>query len=461
MNKKSKKKRFGLIISENIECLAIAIAMALILKFFIIEAYKIPSGSMQPTIMGNDQVELFDRVLVNKFLYLLDEPERWNVIVFKFPLNQSQNYIKRLIGLPGEKITIKNGDIYVDDVIARKPDNVTGSVLKQVYPSGKENELFSRSFTTTGKNRPVEDGGIAFPAAGNARMSGIRDRYLHGYDHAYGIPFPAGIGAIENHCVGDLKVAFEVTIDSDSGRVTGEITENGRVHSFFLKGRNAEGSSRIETRWTKTSHPGNTEIVWSSEEIALEEGRSYEIAFANVDDRLTIELDGEVVALHEYVTDEIERGADPNAVSFGTQGTGGTFTEVEVFRDIYYLHDDPIKGYSDYEVPEKHYFALGDNTQNSSDGRRWELACLSLKDGTELQGEFSRHEFPTALHRSQGTQLCSFIDVYGDVHTLHGRDMARDMHRRPQSFIHEKFMLGKAMAVFWPILPHFRWKFIR
>jgi len=292
-------------------------------------------------------------------------------------------------------------------------------------------------------------------------MAGIRDRYLHGYDPDYGIPFPAGIGAIENHYVGDLKVAFEATIDSDTGWITGEITENGKVHSFFLKGHEAEGESRIETRWTKTSRPGHLETVWSSEEIALEKGRSYEIAFANIDDRLTIEIDGEVVASHEYVTDEIERGSDPNAVSFGTSGTGGTFTDVEVFRDIYYLHDDPLTGYSEYDVPEKHYFALGDNTQNSSDGRRWELACLDLKDGGELQGEFTRHNFPTSLYTATGSQLCNFTDIYGDIHALRGLDMARDMNRRPHSFIHEKFMLGKAMAVFWPILPHFRWKFIR
>ena len=128
--KKKEKKRIELIISENIECLAIAIAMALILKFFIIEAYKIPSGSMQPTIMGNAEIGLYDRVLVNKFIYLVDEPERFDIIVFKYPLDQSKNYIKRLIGLPGEAVGIRGGDIYINGEIERKPESAVNAVLK-------------------------------------------------------------------------------------------------------------------------------------------------------------------------------------------------------------------------------------------------------------------------------------------------------------------------------------------
>ena len=73
--KKKEKQPFHLMVSENIEALAIAIVMALILNQFIIQAYKIPTGSMQPVIMGDDRQGLFDRILVNKFIYLVSEPE--------------------------------------------------------------------------------------------------------------------------------------------------------------------------------------------------------------------------------------------------------------------------------------------------------------------------------------------------------------------------------------------------
>ena len=68
--------------------------------------------------------------MVSKFTYALGDPERWDVIVFKYPGNPKQNYIKRLVGLPNETLTLRHGDVYVrptgsdlDDVILRKPPN--------------------------------------------------------------------------------------------------------------------------------------------------------------------------------------------------------------------------------------------------------------------------------------------------------------------------------------------------
>ena len=469
MNKMNKKKKTSvpLIISENIECLAIAIAMALLLKFFIIEAYKIPSGSMQPTIFGNPQTGLFDRVLVNKSIYLVEDPKRWDVIVFKFPLNQSQNYIKRLIGLPGEKVTIKNGDIYINDRIARKTESATGSVLKRIYPSGKKGETIDEHFDIEGRanagDAPPGDS-LALEPGGRATKRNIRARYLDGYDPGYGSPFPANVRPDEHHFVGDLKVAFKVRLDSNSGGVAGEIVENRRVHTFFVKAAGRGGSSYIETRDTRAGDPDSPERVWTSETAALESGRAYELSFSNIDDRLSLEVDGEEVGFHEYDTDIIERGEDLSAVSFGPVDSRGEFTDINVFRDIYYLHDSPMTGYTDYKVPENHYFALGDNTQNSSDSRRWEMVTVTLKDGREISGEYVRagpNAFPTELNSPRSSQFRTFVDIYGDGHTLCGQDLAGYPTNDPNPFFHEKFLLGKAMAVFWPIYPHFRWKLIR
>ena len=456
-----KKKKLGFIISENMECLAIAIAMALILKFFIIEAYKIPSGSMQPTIFGNPQTGLFDRVLVNKFIYLVDEPERWDVIVFRFPLNQLQNYIKRLIGLPGEKVTIKNGDIYINDRIARKSESAVGSVMKKVYPSGQENELFEHYFQINDRGVSADGNSVTFPEEGKATISGVRDRYLHGYDPDYGIPFPASLRPDESHHVGDLRISFETVLDKGAGAVVGEIAENGRVHTFCLKGRDRSGASIITTKNTKASRSRTARTVWTSETIFLEPGRSYDVAFSNIDDRLSIRLDGEEVAAWEYETSDIETGNDPNRITFGSVGSGALFRDVSVFRDIYYLHESPGRGYTDYEVPENHYFALGDNTQNSSDGRKWELITLKCRDGRVLQGEYMRGTFPISLNSLTNRTAGAFVDIYGDTHNISGTDLLEYPEKEPRHFFHEKFLLGKAMAVFWPIFPHFRWKLIR
>ncbi len=457
-------KSIPLIISENIECLAIAIAMALILKFYIIEAYKIPSGSMQPTIIGNDDTGIYDRVLVNKFLYLVDEPERWNVIVFKYPLNRSQNYIKRLIGLPGEKITIKNGDIYVDDTIARKPEKVLSSVTKKIFPVNKNGvvESINRVFTITGQGAAAHEDSVTLPPGGHAELRGIRDEYLHGYDPDWKIPYPRGINPSQNHFVSDLSVSFEVSLDAAQGGVIAVIEEHDRAHTFFLRGDRCEEPSYMETRKKKALPAEAVTRVWSSKEVSLEENRGVEVEFANIDDRLSIRIDGEEVAAHEYTTTAVESGRIPNVLRFGPVGSEASFSEVAVHRDIYY-ENYSSQNLAEYDVPEDHYFALGDNTQNSSDSRRWQSYTLRCKDGRLIEGEYSANPmiFPPDLNRPSHTRPVTVYDRNGDGHAVSGMELFDPPALEPEPFIHEKYMLGKAMAVFWPVYPHFRWKLIR
>ena len=77
---------------DNLEAFTMALVVAVMLKYFVVEAYRIPSGSMQPTLMGwNDGRGggLFDRVLVDKLSYHQRDPERFEVVVFQFPLDRS------------------------------------------------------------------------------------------------------------------------------------------------------------------------------------------------------------------------------------------------------------------------------------------------------------------------------------------------------------------------------------
>lgn len=114
INKKS-------IYREYAEALTIAILLALFIRTFIIQAFKIPSGSMKPTLL------IGDHLLVNKFIYgvkipFLDKyiiqfkkPQRGDVVVFKFPENEKLDYIKRVIGVGGDTIEIKNDQLYVNN----------------------------------------------------------------------------------------------------------------------------------------------------------------------------------------------------------------------------------------------------------------------------------------------------------------------------------------------------------
>jgi len=93
---------------ENLESLIWAAAIALAIRTFIVAPFKIPSGSMHPTLIEGD------RILVNKFIYRFREPQRGDIIVFRFPSDLKRPFIKRLIGLGGDQLEIRNGQVVVN-----------------------------------------------------------------------------------------------------------------------------------------------------------------------------------------------------------------------------------------------------------------------------------------------------------------------------------------------------------
>ena len=83
---------------EWTEALIIAVILALIIRTFIVAAFKIPSGSMRDTLIEGD------RLLVHKFIYAFREPERGDIVVFKYPEDPKKDFIKRLIATGGETV---------------------------------------------------------------------------------------------------------------------------------------------------------------------------------------------------------------------------------------------------------------------------------------------------------------------------------------------------------------------
>ncbi|MCD8214261.1 MAG: signal peptidase I [Clostridiales bacterium] len=102
-----KKTVFKEIISWAKTILAALIFAYLITTFIIVNA-QVPSGSMKDTINEGD------RLVANRLSYLFSDPQRFDIVVFKFPDNEDLYYIKRIIGLPGETVEIKDGKVYID-----------------------------------------------------------------------------------------------------------------------------------------------------------------------------------------------------------------------------------------------------------------------------------------------------------------------------------------------------------
>jgi signal peptidase I len=106
---------------ENIEAILVAILLALFIRTFVVQAFKIPSGSMKQTL------QIGDHILVNKFVYgvklpflqkvviPVKDPQRNDVIVFKFPKEPEKDFIKRVVAVAGDEIEIRNKKVYVND----------------------------------------------------------------------------------------------------------------------------------------------------------------------------------------------------------------------------------------------------------------------------------------------------------------------------------------------------------
>jgi signal peptidase I len=137
----SRKKGKGRL-RENIEAILIAVILALFIRTFVVQAFKIPSGSMKPTL------QIGDHILVNKFIYgvklpylrteiiPVSEPERGDIIVFIYPEEPDKDFIKRVIGVPGDTIYIEDKRVFVN---GRPPEEQYGMFTDSNVVPGRVN----------------------------------------------------------------------------------------------------------------------------------------------------------------------------------------------------------------------------------------------------------------------------------------------------------------------------------
>ena len=122
--KENKKKS---IVREYAEALAIAIVLALLIRMFVVEAFKIPSGSMLPTLLVGDHL------LVSKFTYKFTEPKRGDIAVFKYPDNPARNFIKRIIAVGGDTIEIRDKQVLVNGI--QQDESYAQYLFQEVLPA--------------------------------------------------------------------------------------------------------------------------------------------------------------------------------------------------------------------------------------------------------------------------------------------------------------------------------------
>ncbi|HEU4797291.1 MAG TPA: signal peptidase I [bacterium] len=99
---------------EFAKTLIIAFVLAQLIMVSVAQAFQVEQYSMEPTLLPHD------RVLVDKFLYRLRQLKRGDVIVLRYPLNPTRNYIKRIVALPGDRLEVKDGKLYVNGRMVRE-----------------------------------------------------------------------------------------------------------------------------------------------------------------------------------------------------------------------------------------------------------------------------------------------------------------------------------------------------
>ena len=130
---------------EIVETIALTVIIFLVIRFAI-QSYRVQGPSMQPGLVTDEYV------LVNKVAYLFHAPERGDVIVFHYPLDTSVDFIKRVIGLPGDTITITGTTVAVDGTTLKEP-----YISQPANPSGEKVTVPPNNYFVMGDNRPVSD----------------------------------------------------------------------------------------------------------------------------------------------------------------------------------------------------------------------------------------------------------------------------------------------------------------
>jgi signal peptidase I len=487
---------------ETVEAIVVALILALVARGFEAQAFVIPTGSMAPTLMGrhkelscpqcgfvysvnaSQEVEgpsfprrvnsgicvncryqarglteepsfKGDRILVMMFPYDLpflpgsSPPERWDVVVFRYPEKPEVSYIKRLVGLPGETIRITHGDIYVRRPgsatyrLERKPLKHQIAMQMSVYDDRhRPRKLADRDEWRRWQSAAKGGWKIVDPKLSQYRVEATPEdqwvelRYKHLVPdpeqweailkdeplpraprstlitdfYSYNTnPVSDGSNIVEPthemktawmqpHWVGDLTLSASVDVTSPKGELCLELVKGGLRHRCII---NVQTGAARFTRGDHTLLEHDSPIKGP--------GR-YQVDFANVDDRLTLWVNGR--SIYESGV-EYERGDEvpiPTADDLSPAGVAVrngsvTMSDLVLKRDIYYTQNpgqndywpvfenreprnvvelfdflgDPAQfpnlarvGSKEYELGEERFLMLGDNSPCSADSRGWD-----------------------------------------------------------------------------------------
>lgn len=435
-------------IADSFEWVITALILAFVFRAFVMEAFRIPTGSMAETLMGAHfrmccpacgykynygfvpqnygfasdfipgglvkswvsqcpscgyrrsgeamPVSYGDRILVLKCVYQYFEPKRWDVVVFRNPLEPQINFIKRLAALPGETVEIIDGDVYINGQIGRKPQQVQDELWMPIYDNDYQparpsepffnGHIWRQPFSTADSNWKIDD---ANPT--RFLLSSLPEQINEmSYDPTVGNEFKTTYAYDDvrdykhmPYC-GDLMVKMYADFESAQGCL-GVVL--GKYQNLYKGYVDFSGQMVI----TRTSGDGKVEELARKSLKLTGLSKAVLIKFANVDHQLILQAGNEKLSydLGRRADDggQMRTNIEPQVKIFGS-GTIG-LSHVAVYRDIYYVDVDgpgPSRASAGnpFTLGQDEYFVLGDNSPNSFDCRWWN------KPGKGNNGRFYR-----------------------------------------------------------------------
>lgn len=164
-------KQIALAIWETLKTLVVIIVLAMLIRTYLIQPFIVDGASMEPTYHNNDYL------LIDKLSLRNREPRRGEVIVFKYPRDPRENYIKRVVGLPGDTVTVKDDTITIknaahpDGVIAQEP-YIRQDSLQSPYPGEMTVTLEPNQYFVLGDNRHASSDSRFFGALNRSYIVG-------------------------------------------------------------------------------------------------------------------------------------------------------------------------------------------------------------------------------------------------------------------------------------------------
>ncbi|HSV26382.1 MAG TPA: signal peptidase I [Sedimentisphaerales bacterium] len=425
---------------NTLEWLVTAFMLAFIFRAFVMEAFRIPTGSMANTlrgahfrmqcpgcgyqydygfipenyglrsevvppglvpitphdrpnlqtkcpscgffIPGSERREVYngDRILVLKCIYQLFEPQRWDVVVFKNPLEPKINYIKRLIAGPGETVEIIDGNIFIDGKIARKPLRVQNELWSVIYNNDYQpiNPQVPR-FNGRQWRQPFENVGDSRWQVDKLRptvfvldvspeeTSVMRYNTAQGNDLAAVCSYNAVGFATAAEQSSDLKIRFHVE-HGPVGTIGATLSKYESVYKGLV-----DFSGRM-TITRKAADKPEVELASASLRRPGESGFR-RFSFVNVDHKLKLQFGDEQLEVY-MASDPNGMGIIPEVVgpsSVTVFGSGRlSLSRLALFRDIHYVSigHRGQRGMP-FTLKDDEFFVLGDNSPNSQDSRWW------------------------------------------------------------------------------------------